>query len=132
MRIGEAAEQAGVHVQTLRYYERRGLLREPHRSGAGYRAYSGDEVRVVRFIKQAQELGFTLSDIEALLRLANGQPGSCTAVRRLAQAKIDDLDRRIAMLRSMRRSLDRLVKTCDRPRRGRECPLLDALDEAAS
>jgi DNA-binding transcriptional MerR regulator len=131
MRIGEAAGQAGVNVQTLRYYERRGLLTAPRRSVSGYRTYAPDDVRAVRFIKHAQELGFTLADVEALLGLAKGEPRSCPVVRRLATQKIEQLDRKIAMLRAMRASLERLVKTCARPRRRRECPLLASLAEAA-
>jgi DNA-binding transcriptional MerR regulator len=87
MRIGEAAERAGVNIQTLRYYERRRLLAEPERSESGYRAYTPDDVRVVRFIKQAQELGFTLTDVAALIRLSAGVPRSCNAVRKLAHEK---------------------------------------------
>jgi Hg(II)-responsive transcriptional regulator len=128
MKIGEVAARAGVNPQTLRYYERRGLLREPDRSQSGYRSYSPDAVRVVRFVKHAQELGFTLSDIDELLQLAAGEPGTCRAVRALAKTKLAELDRKIAMLRAMRRSLERLVKTCDRPRAQRECPLLQAIE----
>ena len=132
MRISEAAEQAGVNIQTLRYYERRGLVTEPDRSRSGYRSYTVEDVRTVRFIKHAQELGFTLSDIEILLGLAAGEPKSCNAVRALATNKIEELDRKIVMLQSMRHALSRLARTCDRPRQRRECPLLAALAEAAS
>jgi DNA-binding transcriptional MerR regulator len=132
MKIGEAAAQAGVNIQTLRFYERRGLLPSPRRSASGYRSYAADSVQVVRFIKQAQELGFALADVESLLRLAKGGPGGCRAVRTLAAQKVAELDRKITMLRSMRGSLARLVKTCDRPGARRECPLLEALERAAS
>ncbi len=132
LRIGEVAAEAGVNIQTLRYYERRGLLREPQRSPSGYRAYPADAVRVVRFIKQAQALGFTLDDIEGLLQLAAGEPRNCRAVRRIARTKIGELERKIAMLGAMRASLLHLVKTCDRTRGRRDCPLLEALEEAAS
>jgi DNA-binding transcriptional MerR regulator len=96
------AEQAQVNPQTLRYYERRGLLPEPERSPTGYRAYRSEAVRVVRFIKRAQELGFSLDDVESLLHLAEGGPDSCEAARSLATDKLADLDRRIAQLQSMR------------------------------
>jgi MerR family transcriptional regulator, mercuric resistance operon regulatory protein len=131
MTIGELAEEAGVNTATLRYYERRGLLKAPERLPSGYRSYSTETVRVVRFIKHAQELGFSLSAIEDLLRLAKGEPGSCKAVRSLATKKLDDLERKIVMLQAMRRSLKRLVETCDRPSGKRECPLLQAIEEAA-
>jgi Hg(II)-responsive transcriptional regulator len=131
MRIGEVASRAGVNVETLRYYERRGLLSEPERQPSGYRSYAEKSVRVVRFIKRAQELGFTLADVEELLRLAEGGPESCREVRELATAKIEDMDRRIATLRAMKRSLTALLKTCNRRGRNRECPLIEAIEETA-
>src|SRR5215216_250226 len=102
MRTGEVAAQAEVNVQTLRYYERRGLLPEPERQKSGYRVYGPDAVRTVRFVKRAQELGFGLRDAQALLALAGGGPPSCDAARELAREKIAELDRRIADLSAMR------------------------------
>ncbi|MGH3776899.1 MAG: MerR family DNA-binding protein [Pseudonocardiaceae bacterium] len=128
MRSSEVAAQANVNTQTLRYYERRGLLAAPARSPAGYRAYPPAAVRVVRVIKRAQELGFTLADIEELLDLAEGGPDACDAVRAMALARLADLERRIADLRSMRDALARLVDTCDRPRAERECPILHEIE----
>jgi Hg(II)-responsive transcriptional regulator len=131
MRISEVAAEAGVNVQTLRYYERRGLLRHPARTASGYRSYQGEAVRIVRFIKRAQDLGVTLDEIEELLGLAAGQPGSCDAAQRLAVEKMANLDEKIAMLRAMKRSLERLIKTCKPGERHRECPILDAMDGLA-
>ena len=119
-----------MNVQTLRYYERRGLLPEPARRESGYRVYGPDAVRRVRFIKRAQELGFGLRDAETLLGLAAGGPDRCDSARELAGEKIAELDRRIADLRAMRNSLERLAATCARPRVERECPLLSALERA--
>lgn len=127
MRTSELARRAGVNVQTLRYYERRGLLPVPPRSGSGYRAYPSDAVRVVRFVKRAQQLGFTLDEIEELLHLADGGPDNCDNARAVADARLADLDAKIADLRRMRDSLERLVTTCTRPRLDRECPLLQAI-----
>ncbi|MHA6781855.1 MerR family transcriptional regulator [Pseudonocardia saturnea] len=124
MRTSEVAARARVNPQTLRYYERRGLLAEPARSASGYRAYSPQAVRIVRFIKRAQGLGFALDDIESLLHLAEGGPDGCDAARELSTAKIADLDVRIADLQAMRAALGRLVATCDQPRDQRECPIL--------
>jgi Hg(II)-responsive transcriptional regulator len=131
MRTSELAKRSGVNVQTLRYYERRGLLAAPPRSGSGYRAYPSDAVRVVRFVKRAQQLGFTLDEIEELMHLADGGPDNCESARTVAAARLSDLDSKIADLRRMRDSLDRLVTTCTRPRPDRECPLLQAIDVAA-
>jgi DNA-binding transcriptional MerR regulator len=132
MRTGQVADQAGVNIQTLRYYERRGLLPMPTRRASGYRMYGPDAVRVVRFVKRAQQLGFTLDEVESLLHLADGGPDSCHGARHLATDKISDLDRRIAQLTAMRQSLQRLVVTCERPRTQRECLLLQSIDEPTS
>ncbi|MBV9847258.1 MAG: MerR family DNA-binding protein [Kutzneria sp.] len=129
MRSGELASSAGVNVQTLRYYERRGLLAEPARSGSGYRAYPGEAVRIVRFIRRAQRLGFTLAEVETLLGLAGGGPDRCAATRALATEKLSDLENRIAELCFMRDSLRNLVRTCGRPAAQRDCPLLGELEE---
>ena len=119
---------AEVNPQTLRYYERRGLLAEPVRSPGGYRAYPSDAVRRVRFIKRAQELGFTLTEVGTLLDLAGGGPDSCDKVRTLAAEKIADLQHRIADLQALEAGLARLVATCELPRAQRECPILHDLD----
>lgn len=129
MRIGELAAQAGVHVETLRYYERRGLLRKPARLRSGFRSYPPEALRVVRFIKQAQGLGFSLEDIEQLLKLAAKEPANCQAVHSLATKKLEEIDQKLAALSSMRDAVLRLIETCDRPRAHRECPLLTTLLE---
>jgi Hg(II)-responsive transcriptional regulator len=128
MRTAQVADQAGVNAQTLRYYERRGLLPDPGRTGSGYRSYGPAAVRVVRFVKRAQQLGFTLNEVETLLGLADGGPDSCEATRQLATDKISALDAKIASLYAMRESLTRLVDTCTRPRDDRDCPLLHSLE----
>jgi Hg(II)-responsive transcriptional regulator len=132
MRSSEVAAQAQVNTQTLRYYERRGLLPEPERTTSGYRAYSVDAVRLVRFVKRAQQLGFTLNDIEELLHLAGGGPASCEGAKSMARSRIADLERRIQELAGMRDALSRLVETCDRPRDERDCPILHDIETAAA
>ena len=132
MRTSEVASQAQVNTQTLRYYERRGLLREPERTASGYRAYTPDAVRVVRFVKRAQQLGFTLDDIEDLLHLADGGPASCKEARTMARTRIADLQQRINELAGMRDALTQLVDTCDQPRAERECPILRDIETAAN
>jgi Hg(II)-responsive transcriptional regulator len=128
MRSSQVAARAGVNVQTLRYYERRGLLREPDRSESGYRSYDDHAVRTVRFVKCAQQLGFSLEEIDSLLHLAAGGPDSCDAAKILATEKLAQLDDKIAQLAAMRDSLRQLVATCERAPDQRDCPLLDALD----
>ncbi|HEX2286445.1 MAG TPA: MerR family DNA-binding protein [Mycobacterium sp.] len=132
MRTSEVAEQADVNSQTLRYYERRGLLPAPERTASGYRAYTADAVRVVRFVKRAQQLGFTLNDVEELLHLAGGGPASCDAAKAMARARITELEQRIEELVSMRDALTRLVDTCDRPRSERDCPILQDIETVAA
>ena len=134
MRAGEVARRAGVNVETLRYYERRGLLPEPPRTPSGHRHYDEDAVRFLRAIKEAQAIGFTLAEIEEYLRVARSGPAS-EALRTRAAAKIDEIDARIASLRRMRDELARIVGcacesldhcTCGAAylaRRGRESPL---------
>jgi MerR family mercuric resistance operon transcriptional regulator len=129
MRIGEAAAEAGVNIQTLRYYERRGLLREPKRQPSGYRAYTDETVRVVRFIKRAQELGFTLNDVEDLLRLTV-DGARCEDVQTIAAKKLQELQEKIEALTAMKGALVHLLGQCRRRKRRVSCPLLDALAHA--
>ncbi len=128
VRTSELAERAAVNPQTLRYYERRGLLAMPARSPGGYRAYPNDAVRRVRFIRRAQHIGFSLAEVRTLLDLADGGSDNCEGVRALAEEKITDLQRRIAYLQALHDGLSRLVATCERPPGERECPILQELD----
>lgn len=128
MRSSEVAEKAGVNVQTLRYYERRRLLPEPARLTSGYRAYGPDAVRIVRFVRRAQQLGFSLEEIDTLLDLSAGGPRNCDAARALACDKVAQLDEKLGTITAMRDSLLRLIETCALPRARRECPLLHAMD----
>ena len=128
MRTGELAAQAGVNVETLRYYERRGILSKPKRApSSGYREYPADAVQLIRFVKRAQELGFTLHEIEELLRLRENKRESCAEVKAAAQSKLADIEAKIASLRSMKRALGALVVACSR-RKALTCPLLESLD----
>jgi DNA-binding transcriptional MerR regulator len=130
VRTSEVAAQARVNAQTLRYYERRGLLPEPTRTPSGYRNYGDDGVRVVRFVKRAQQLGFTLDDIEDLLHLAGGGPDSCDEAKAMARSRINDLQLRIDELVGMRDALTRLIETCGESRAERECPILHEIETA--
>jgi len=128
MRIGEVASKAGVNAPTLRYYERRGILRKPDRRASGYREYDAETVRIVRFVKRAQELGFSLEEIEELLRLRTDRRGTCADVRSRAKAKLREIERKIESLRAMSGALETLLKTCTRDASARECPILECLE----
>ena len=131
MRISKAAEQAGVNIQTLRYYERRGLLPRPPRRQSGYRDFSAEAVRVVRFIKRAQALGFSLTEIEDLLRLRRDRVTNRRKVRVLAGKRLDQVDAKIVQLQRMRSALSHLLETCEHGPRP-ECPIIEALDVPAA
>ena len=127
MRIGAAAEQAGVNVQTLRYYERRGLLPKAPRRLSGYREFPDDAVRVVRFVKRAQDLGFTLDEVEALLRLRGDKRRDRARVRAVAEQRVRQIERKIAELQAMKKALAHLLHCC-REGSTLECPIIEALD----
>ncbi len=129
MKIGEAAELAGVNVQTLRYYERTGLLPRPSRRPSGYRQYDADTVHLVHFIKHAQELGFTLRDISELIALRQN-PKSCPKAAGLALAKVEEIDRRLRTLTAMRQTLAELATACAAGDADHECPIIEALTDA--
>lgn len=128
LKIGSLAAQAGVNVQTVRYYERCGLLSPPQRTASGYRMYPPDCVRLLRFIKNAQSLGFSLAEIGELIRLRSGRRTSCRSVRSMIQAKIGDLENRLRDLRSTHANLTKLIKTCRRISPASACPIIGALD----
>ena len=127
MWIGQAAERAGVNVQTLRYYERRGLLPKPPRRASGYREFSDDAVRVVRFVKRAQDLGFSLDEVTELLRLRRNSGRNKDRIRSIAERRIRQIDRKLAELERMKRALRTLVHSCHAGTT-LECPIIDALD----
>src|SRR5262245_14428777 len=127
MRIGAAAEQAGVNVQTLRYYERRGLLPRPPRRQSVYREFPSDAVRIVRFIKRAQDLGFTLDEVEDLLRLRSDRRRDRARVRAVAERRVRQIEQKIAELSAMKQALTHLVHCC-REGASLECPIIEALD----
>lgn len=129
--IGQVARAARVPLDTVRYYERRGLLPTPPRTPAGYRQYPADTVARVRFVKQAQGLGFTLEEIEALLALRVTAEQPCEAVERQARAAIERIDGKLEELSRMRRALTQLATACRTPHPADECPLLTALDATA-
>jgi MerR family transcriptional regulator, copper efflux regulator len=126
--IGQVAEQANVHIETLRYYERRGLVARPPRSASNYRLYPEDVVRRVRFIKRAQELGFSLNDIEELLSLRADPEAGCAEVRACAEAKMKDIDAKIGVLTAMKSALSTLVAGCSGEGSLSDCPIVESLE----
>ena len=128
LRVGEVAVKAGVHVPTIHYYERRGLLPRPPRTAANYRLFPADAVQRVRFIKRAQDLGFTLHEIKELIALRDGSGRPRGEVRTFAEAKMRDIDQKLARLQSIRGTLNGLVESCACGRRP-TCPILEALND---
>lgn len=128
--IGEVAAQAGVNVQTLRYYEKRGILGRPQRTRAGYRKYPAETVRIIRFIKRAQELGFTLEEVEDLLRLRKVKGADKLKVRDVAAAKIKEIAEKLRRLQAMTSALEELVNTCTCQLGVVPCPILEALEDS--
>jgi MerR family transcriptional regulator, copper efflux regulator len=125
---GEVAKQARVHAETLRYYERRGLLVKPLRSKSNYRQYADTTVGRVRFIKAAQALGFSLKEIQELLSLQAAPQASCADTRTRAESKIADIDAKIDLLSAMKHTLSKLVEECSTDGPLTDCPILAALE----
>ena len=131
MNIGEAAQASGVSAKMIRYYEEIGLITPAARTGNNYRTYGGVQVHVLRFIKRARSLGFSLEETQALLKLWQDRSRESAAVKDIATTHIDDLERRIAEMQGMVKTLKHLAHCCggnDRP----DCPLLDDLAGSAS
>ena len=126
--IGELAKQGEVNPETIRYYERQGLLPRPPRTPSGYRQFPSDSVRRVRFIKRAQELGFSLREIKELLALRTTAGATSADVRERATAKIADIEGKIETLRAMKKALAQLTAACCGEGSVSECPILESLD----
>lgn len=128
MTIGRVAEQAGVGIETVRFYEREGVLAEPARSASGYRLYDADVVARLQFVRRAKELGFTLNEIKELLSLRIDSTTSRQDVRAKARAKIEDIESKIKTLQRMKKALASLIQECCAKGDGADCPILKALD----
>jgi len=123
--IGTLAKRAGVGIDTVRYYERSGLLAPSQRLASGYRRYTSLELARLRFIRRAQALGFTLNEVRDLLALSAKR--DVARVKRSAQAKLEDVDRKIVALQKIRDGLATLVAACPGHGRAADCPILQAL-----
>jgi MerR family copper efflux transcriptional regulator len=130
--IGQAARAAGVGVETIRFYERRGLIAQPRKpAGGGFREYDAKTIERIRFIRQAQELGFSLREVQDLLSLRADPGADCADVRTRAIAKRNEVERKIADLGRIRAALDTLIASCPGGGALRACTILDAIENVA-
>ncbi len=125
--IGSLAKQTGTNIETIRYYERIGLLPAPARSAGGYRLYQTDHAKRLSFVRRARALGFSIEEVRTLLRLADERRRPCAEVRVVADVHLKDVRAKIADLRAMERVLKETVARCADGRTGTHCPLIDAL-----
>jgi MerR family mercuric resistance operon transcriptional regulator len=130
--IGRLAKQAGVNLETVRFYERKGLLPRPPRSASGYRLFPEEAARRLKFIRRAQELGFSLAEIAELLSLRVSRRTTSAEIRARAEAKITDIEAKMRSLESMKKTLRKLTKVCDGCAPIAQCPILESLDGEGS
>lgn len=126
--IGQLAKEAGVNVETIRFYERKGLIPEPPRRESGYRQYAKNEVARIKFIKRAQELGFTLKEVAELLALRVDPHTTCAEVKNQAEAKIAQIEEKLRALEKMKSALVKLAAECAGSGPSSECPILEYLE----
>lgn len=125
VKIGRLAERAGVHLETIRYYQRLGLMPTPRRDYGSVRRYGEDAVGRLRFIKRAQSLGFSLDEVKLLLELSVGE--HCAQTRSFAEQKRRLVERKIADLRGIQSALDKLIRACGKGSKGHGCPIIESL-----
>jgi len=128
-RTGELANKAGVNKETIRFYEKQGLLSDPNRTDSGYRQYSQEDVERLVFIKNAKELGFALSEIKELLAIADGDIYRCCDVRQIAENKLEHINNQLKHLRKLKKTLRRLVTECQRATTIKNCPIIESLSK---
>ena len=128
MTIGKVAREADVGVETIRFYERGGLIEEPPRRKSGYRQYPKETVQRLHFIKRAKGLGFTLKEIKELLSLRASPKSKCADIRKRAEIKVDDINQKINDLEAMRKALGNLITECKGKVAVSDCPILGALE----
>lgn len=129
MSIGELSKISSVGIETIRYYERMGLLKPVSRKTSGYRVFNRDSYRTLRFLKHAQELGFTLSEIKDLLRLRADKRSRCNDVKARAEKHLNDVEEKIEKLSRIRAVLSDLVDQCRSKKTNEGCPILNCFDE---
>jgi Cu(I)-responsive transcriptional regulator len=129
--IGRLAAATGVKVETIRYYERSGLIAPPPRTDGNYRSYSNEDLDRLRFIRRTRDLGFTLEQIRAMLDLTRQRDRSCETVDEIASRHLADVDRKIADLRGLRRELSAIISNCAGGTVG-DCRILEAFGDAGT
>jgi MerR family transcriptional regulator, mercuric resistance operon regulatory protein len=127
LRIGELSKQSGVNIETIRYYERVEMLAPPPRTASGRRVYESTDLRILVFIRRARELGFSLDEIRALLRLGGPEKASCREVREIAAHHLEDIRAKLGDLKKLERLLAKTVARCS-GKTAPDCPVLDILD----
>ena len=127
--IGQVAKQSGIGIETIRFYERKGLIDEPPRKESGYRQYTDDVIRQLTFIQHAKTLGFSLREINELLSLRSRPGVTSREIKLMAQTKLGDIEQKIKMLRRMQKTLKNLVNQCSGHGPTEECPIIEALDK---
>ena len=126
--ISKVANKAGVGVETVRFYHRKGLIKQPSKPGSGgYRVYPLETVQRIRFIRQAQELGFSLREVKDLLALRATPSSDCSEVRKQAQIKLDEVNRKIAQLARVRTALNQLITACPGKGALQACSIMEAM-----
>ena len=128
MTIGQVAKQAGLSVETIRFYERKQLIEKPERKESGYRQFAESDIKRLLFIQQAKTLGFSLMEIKELLSIKEDPDTGSREVKNLAQSKLNDIEEKIEMLQRMKLTLKTLVDSCPGEESKRNCPILEALD----
>jgi len=129
--IGALAKESAVNIETIRYYEKVGLMPKPARSGGGYRLYTPEHLKRLTFIRRGRELGFSLDELRNLLRLVDGHAYTCAEVRALTLAHVSDIRRKIADLRRLERVMTAVASQCS-GRKVPDCPVIDALFQTPS
>lgn len=129
MKIGEVAQETGIGIETIRFYERKGLLNEPDRKPSGYRQYDDSVIARLRFIRRSKELGFTLTEISDLMSLWFDTGTKCTDVTKKALVKIEEIEEKTKALNKMKRSLKKLIDQCHERGSLEGCPLFDGLGD---
>lgn len=130
-RTSELADLAGVNKETIRFYEKSGLLADPNRTDGGYRQYSLKDLERLVFIKNAKELGFSLMEVKELLAIADGDIYKCSDVRQIAESKLDHIGNQMKHLKKLKLALTKLVAECHQAKTIKHCPIIESLSQGA-